>query len=71
LLPDHFNPGPPRIGGCFTCRYCAPPLGDLSNPLADHRRACSRPRTWPATLPANGCSGWEREPDSDDEIRPR
>ena len=38
------------------------------HPLADHRRACSRPRTWPATIPADGCSGWEREPGSDGEI---
>src|SRR5437773_2654212 len=42
-------------------------VGEL-RPLADHRRACSRPRTWPATIPADGCSGWEREPGSDGEI---
>jgi hypothetical protein len=67
----HFNPGNiDQPGGCFTCRYGGEPLGDLSDPLAHHTIAC-RARTWPATFPHEGCSGWEREPGCDDEIHAR
>ncbi len=68
MLPDHWTPKPPRIGGCLTCRYGGPLINDPRNPLTDNRCVCTRPKTWPATIPADGCSGWEREPGSDDEI---
>jgi hypothetical protein len=66
MLPDHYKPRPPIVGGCFTCRYGGAPLSDFSNPLAHHTIACSKPNTWPATFPEQGCSGWQREPGSDD-----
>jgi hypothetical protein len=56
-----------RPGGCFTCRYAGAPFGDPQDPLGDHRLRCSRPGTWPANRPTDGCCDWEREPGSDQE----
>ena len=50
-----------RPRGCFTCRYDGAPIGDPYDPLGDHRLRCSRPRTWPANIPKDGCCGWARD----------
>ena len=68
MLLEHYRPKPPIVGGFFTCHFGGHQLGDPANPMADRRRACSRPDIYPANLPADGCSSWEREPGADDEI---
>jgi hypothetical protein len=60
-----FDPSRMRPGGCFTCRYAGAPIDATG---ADRRVRCTRSGHWSANMPENGCSGWEREAGSDDDM---